>query len=88
MDHKILFVVSSVAVVGLVGTLLHGNPNMVKVAVLITMYAMLMGLIVAVQSRHWRWAVAILLLGLPATFVYASSRLRYAEVEPLSALPG
>jgi 4-hydroxybenzoate polyprenyltransferase len=57
--------------------------------VLFSAYATVMGTIVAGQSRHWRWAVAIFVLGLPAALVYSLSRLRDADIdEPLSALRG
>ena len=89
MDHKILFVVTSMAVTGLAAALIVQDPNAVMAAVLVGGYATVMGIIVAGQSRHWRWAVAIFVVGLPAALVYALSRLRDADVaEPLSAVRG
>lgn len=89
MDHKILFGVSVVTVMGWVVAIVLRDVNAVTIALLITAYTTIMGIVVAGQSRQWRWAVAIFLLGLPAALVYALSRLRDADVdEPLSALRG
>ena len=80
MDHKILFGVSTVAVIGWATALVMRDPNVVMVALLIGIYTALMGTIVAVQSRDWRWAVAIFLLGLPAAVAYAICRVRGPRV--------
>ena len=88
MDHKILFGVSVVAVMGWVVAFVLRDPNAVTVALLITAYTQMMGILVAGQSRHLRWAVAIFLLGIPAALIYGMSGLRDADVAPVSALRG